>query len=162
LRERYRFTLLAVSVLSLLGHHFTNSAVDLSEKNALEILPHDSNFLALLGVFSRGVHRVLIRGVDSPYLGFVTDSTALAYLASIAESTQSLLRFLSNPLDALALPSLYLYAAVVAAPATSSVLDAMRLMSEEGVSSVAVLNEVGESLLSAISVTDIGKVCSMA
>lgn len=39
---------------------------------------------------------------------------------------------------------------------TDSVLDAMRLMSEQGVSCVVVLQEDG-GLLSAISVTDIGK-----
>jgi CBS domain-containing protein len=38
------------------------------------------------------------------------------------------------------------------------VLDSMKLMSEEGVSSVAVLDDRG-NLLSAVSVTDIGKVC---
>jgi hypothetical protein len=38
------------------------------------------------------------------------------------------------------------------------VLDAMKLMSEEGVSSVAVVDEETSMLLSAVSVTDIGKV----
>jgi len=71
--------------------------------------------------------------------------------------TPSLLRFLSSSLDLLSLPSLYLYTSVVAAPASSTVLDAMRLMSEEGVSSIAVLDEEGGGLLSAVSVTDVGK-----
>jgi len=46
----------------------------------------------------------------------------------------------------------------VATVSTDSVLDAMKLMSEEGVSSVAVLDEETGTLLSAVSVTDIGKV----
>jgi len=46
---------------------------------------------------------------------------------------------------------------VVAVTPASTVLDAMSLMSGEGVSSVAVVEEDGR-LLSAISVTDIGKV----
>jgi CBS domain-containing protein len=67
------------------------------------------------------------------------------------------MRYLSNPLSSLALPSLYLYSAVVAVTSVSSVLDAMTLMSDEGVSTVAVIDE-DQHLLSAISVTDIGKV----
>lgn len=35
----------------------------------------------------------------------------------------------------------------------------MRLMSEEGVSSIAVIDEELGKLLSAVTVTDIGKVC---
>jgi CBS domain-containing protein len=107
---------------------------------------------------SWGAYSVLIKAADGSFLGFVTDAAALSYLASIAETSPSLQHFLTNPLEALTLPSLYLFTSVVAAPATSSVLDAMRLMSEEGVSSIAVLNEEGGSLLSAVSVTDIGKV----
>jgi len=46
----------------------------------------------------------------------------------------------------------------VASTSSRSVLDAMKLMSEEGVSSVAVVEEETGYLLSAVSVTDIGKV----
>lgn len=41
---------------------------------------------------------------------------------------------------------------------SNSVLDAMRMMSDLGVSSVAVLEEEGGALLSAVSVTDISQV----
>jgi hypothetical protein len=37
-----------------LGVH---ASQDLSEKNTLEMLPHDASFLDLLTVFSRGIHR---------------------------------------------------------------------------------------------------------
>jgi predicted transcriptional regulator len=49
--------------------------------------------------------------------------------------------------------------AVVAAMSSASILDAMKLMSEQGVSSIAVLENSG-TLISAVSVTDIGKACS--
>lgn len=62
------------------------------------------------------------------------------------------------PLSSVALPSLYLYAAVVVAKASDQVLDAMRLMSDEGVSSVAVVDDETKGLLSAVSVTDVGRV----
>ena len=47
---------------------------------------------------------------------------------------------------------------MVAVTATSTVLDAMSLMSDEGVSSVAVTVEEDGRLLSAITVTDVTKV----
>ena len=53
---------------------------------------------------------------------------------------------------------MYLYSSVVSVTSGSSTLDAMTLMSDEGVSSVAVIDEEQGRLLSALSVTDIGKV----
>ncbi|OBZ67663.1 Protein SDS23 [Grifola frondosa] len=133
---------------------------DLSEKNPLEILPHDATLVSLLGVFARGTHRVLIQSPppSSEYLGMVSDRRLLAWFTAYAQETPSLLRFLSVPLSSLALPSLYLYMTVVAAKASDSVLDAMKLMSDEGVSSVAVVDDETGNLLSAVSVTDIGKI----
>jgi len=59
------------------------------------------------------------------------------------------LRFISTPLSSLPLPSLNLYSAVVAVNAGDSVLDAMRMMSQLGVSSVAVVEDETGGLLSA-------------
>ena len=149
---------------------------DLSEKNPLEVLPHNATLISLLAVFARGAHRgnflsfrilnsqshhqvVLIQS-SSPesYLGFVSDRRVLSWFTTYAQRTPTLLRFLNNPLSSLALPSLYIYAAVIAASASDTVLQAMQLMSEEGVSSIAVIDEETSNLLSAVSVTDIGKV----
>ena len=87
----------------------------------------------------------------------MTDRGALSWFASQAQRDPTFLRYLSNTLSSLPLPSLYLYSSVVAVTPASTVLDAMSLMSGEGVSSLAVVEEDGR-LLSAISVTDIGKV----
>ena len=92
------------------------------------------------------------------FLGIVSDRSLLEWFTVQAQKTPSLANFLSTPLSFLMLPSLYLYSAVVAAKATDTVLDAMRLMSDYGVSSVAVIQDEGGGLLSAVSVTDIGKV----
>jgi hypothetical protein len=92
------------------------------------------------------------------YLGIVSDRQLLSWFFSFAEKTPSFMQFLSNPLHSLSLPSLNIYSAVVASTSSGSVLDAMKLMSEEGVSSVAVVEEETGNLLSAVSVTDIGKV----
>jgi predicted transcriptional regulator len=88
----------------------------------------------------------------------VSDRQLLSWFSSFAEQMPSFMQFLSNSLHSLSLPSLNIYSSVVAATASKTVLDAMKLMSEEGVSSVAVLDEETGNLLSAVSVTDIGKV----
>jgi len=107
------------------------------------------------------MHREVLIKAPLPkttFLGIVSDRRALAWFASQAQHDQDFMRYLSNPLSSLSLPSLYLYSSVVAVTSTSTALDAMTLMSEEGVSSVAVIDEEKGALLSAISVTDIGKV----
>ena len=103
---------------------------------------------------------VLIRAESpsSEYLGMVSDRSLLEWFTVSAQKTPGLENFLASPLSSQALPSLYLYSSVVALKASDTVLDAMRLMSDYGVSSVAVLEEEGGGLLSAVSVTDIGRV----
>ncbi|KAG6830376.1 hypothetical protein H0H92_001013 [Tricholoma furcatifolium] len=130
-----------------------------SDKNPLEILPHDATVISLLQLFSNGAHRVLIRSVSSDeFDGMVSDRGLLSWFASYAAQTLTLQNYLSNSLRFLSLPSLNIHAAVIGATASSKVLDAMRLMSEEGVSSVAVIDDETGALLSAVSVTDIGKI----
>ncbi|KAI0786311.1 hypothetical protein C8Q75DRAFT_808702 [Abortiporus biennis] len=133
---------------------------NLSEKNPLEILPHNANIISLLSIFARGTHRSIIRAPppSTEYLGMVSDRGLLAWFNAFAQRTSSLHSFLSNSLSSLSLPSMYLYSSVVAAKASDTVLDAMNLMSDEGVSSVAVVEEATGRLLSAVSVTDIGKI----
>lgn len=148
----------AVSVSGIFFEHYSTLIFpDLSEKNPLETLPDSASVISLLELFSRGAHRVLIRASDSssgPFLGIVSDRRLLSWFASYSPTTS----FLETPLHSLSLPSLHLFSAVVTATSTSSVLDAMRLMSEEGVSSVAVLDDDSGALLSAVSVTDIGRI----
>ncbi|TFY78696.1 hypothetical protein EWM64_g5315 [Hericium alpestre] len=181
-----------------------------SKKNPLAEVEHDASVIALLGIFSSGKHRVLIKSPTrelggSRYLGMVSDRSLLTYFSNFAHqgsspssptpsspsllstspsllstspsllstspalsstsplsplpsSASSFLRYLSNPLSSLPLPSLNLYWEVVAVKASDSVLDAMRRMSELGVSSVAVVEEESGTLLSAVSVTDIGQI----
>lgn len=88
----------------------------------------------------------------------ISDRRLLSWFSSYASQSSSFQSYLSNPLHSLNLPSLNLDDAVIAATSKSTVLDAMKLMSEEGVSSIGVVDEETERLLSAISVTDIGKV----
>jgi len=88
----------------------------------------------------------------------VSDRGVLSWFSAHAKETPALQKFLSNPLHKLPLLSLNLYSSVIAATSISTVLDAMKLMSEQGVSSIAVLDDEIGTLLSAVSVRDIGKV----
>ena len=110
-------------------------------------------------------------GSSESHLGMTSDRRLLAYFSAFGRSSSgavpplpsiqpssSFLRYVSNPLSLLPLPSLNLHSEVVAVHSSNTVLDAMGKMSDLGVSSVAVLEEEGGSLLSAISVTDIGQV----
>ncbi|KIJ15960.1 hypothetical protein PAXINDRAFT_162950 [Paxillus involutus ATCC 200175] len=133
---------------------------NLSEKNFLEVLPYEANVISLLSVFARGTHRVLIRSPSpsATYLGMVSDMRLLSWFSTYAERTPEFQSYLANSLHALSLPSLHMYSSVIATSSTAQVIDAMRLMSEQGVSSVAVIDEALGTLLSAVSVTDIGKI----
>ncbi|KAG5732354.1 Protein SDS23 [Termitomyces sp. T112] len=141
------------------GHVPVRLVSNYSDKNPLEILPNNATVISLLRLFSRGVHRALILSAScGDFDGYVSDRGLLAWFASYAAKTPSLQSYLSNPLHSLSLPSLNIYAAVIGTTSSSKVLDAMRLMSEEGVSSVAVVDDETGALLSAVSVTDIGKI----
>ena len=87
-----------------------------------------------------------------------SDMGLLSWFSAYAERTPAFQSYLINSLYALTLPSLHMYSSVVATSSTAQVLDVMRLMSEQGVSSVAVIDEDSGTLLSAVSVTDVGKV----
>lgn len=117
-------------------------------------------FRSLDSTYNITLSKVLIRSTADPkeYLGIVSDRQLLSWFAAYAKETPSFHQYSSKPLNSFALPSLNLHSAVVSATSNASVLDAMRLMSEDGVSSVAVLDDDTGRLLSAVSVTDIGRV----
>lgn len=169
--------LVSSEYLYTLSFPISGSAIDLSEKNFLEILPYEATIVSLLAIFARGTHRgrrsinqrlesmlnadTVLVSSPSPcdtYLGMVSDMALLSWFSAYAEQTPAFRSHLSNSLYALTLPSLHMYSSVIAASSTAQVLDVMRLMSEQGVSSVAVIDEELGTLLSAVSVTDVGKV----
>lgn len=156
------------------GHVPVQLVSNLSEKNPLVELAHDASVVTLLAIFSSGAHRVLVKspaGSSESHLGMISDLRLLAFFSAFARSSSgaavpplpeiqpssTFLHYVSNPLGTLPLPSLNLHFEVVAVHSRKSVLDAMQMMSDLGVSSVAVLEEESGNLLSAISVTDIGQ-----
>ncbi|KAF9482286.1 hypothetical protein BDN70DRAFT_904772 [Pholiota conissans] len=132
---------------------------NLSEKNPIEVLPQTANLVSLLEVFSRGTHRAIIQSSTNPqeFVGLVSDRRLLSWFDGYSRETPSFKKYLSNPIQSHSLPSISLNAAVIAAESSATILDAMKLMSEGGVSSIAVVEENRGTLLSAVSVTDIGK-----
>ncbi|KAF8148494.1 hypothetical protein BJ912DRAFT_1036639 [Pholiota molesta] len=132
---------------------------NLSDKNPIEVLPHNATIISLLEVFARGAHRAIIQSSVNPqeFVGMVSDRRLLSWFDSYSRETLSFKKYLSNPIQSLSLPSINLNAAVIAAESSATILDAMKLMSEGGVSSIAVVEENHGTLLSAVSVTDIGK-----
>jgi len=133
---------------------------NLSEKNFLEVVPYEATIVSLLAVFARGTHRVLVRSPSpfNTYLGMVSDMGLLSWFSAYAERTSTFQSYLASSLHSLTLPALHMYTSVVATSSTSQVLDVMRLMSEQGVSSVAVVDENSGTLLSTVTVTDVGKI----
>ncbi|KAG9313501.1 hypothetical protein JVU11DRAFT_5827 [Chiua virens] len=133
---------------------------NLSEKNFLEVIPYEATIISLLGIFARGTHRVLIASPppSNKYLGMVSDMGLLDWFSAYAKRTSAFQTYLTNSLCVLTLPSLHVYSSVIVASSAAQVLDVMRLMSEQGVSSVAVIDEESGTLLSAVSVTDVGKI----
>jgi len=140
---------------------------DLVAQCIIDLGPHNlfkrSSQRFVLPVFrpyQSNICTALIRSPDNPdeFIGIVSDRSILAWFDSYGRATPSFKKYLSNPIQSLSLPSLNLNAAVISASSSAPVLDAMKLMSEEGVSSIAVVDEHSGNLLSAVSVTDIGKV----
>ncbi|KAG8691904.1 cell separation during budding [Ceratobasidium sp. 423] len=133
-------------------------ACNLSEKNPLVMLRNDTSLTTLLEIFSRGTHRVLVEGPEQQVKGIITDSALVKYLASNHDKITSpiISRVVSTSLLDLGVIT---PPPIVSASPDSTVLDAMILMSREGVSSIAVLDpgpDVGV-LISAVTVTDIGQ-----
>ncbi|KAF8524264.1 hypothetical protein BU17DRAFT_84861 [Hysterangium stoloniferum] len=124
----------------------------LSEKNPLVILPSNATVLSLLELFSRGTHRAII-GDFKGDVTMVSDMDLLEWLVNHAPKIASLVSALEQPLSALGIGSRN----VVSCLSTELVLDAMKVMSEQGLSTVAVVDDETGNLLSAISVTDIAR-----
>ncbi|KAH7099682.1 hypothetical protein BKA62DRAFT_283016 [Auriculariales sp. MPI-PUGE-AT-0066] len=136
------------------GHVPVRLVINLSEKNPLVIVPRSAELLALLGVFSRGTHQVIVEDDDQTLLGIVSDMRLVTWFMTSASTHPGLASVLISPLSAL--PGIGMQHAVVSASTEDTLLDAMRLLSEQGVSSIAVVDPAG-MLLSAVSVRDIGR-----
>ena len=154
--------------------------VDLSDKNPLTILGPDFTLVDLLAVFSHGSHRVIIQD-NSPsgdsesqrrIRGTISDRRTLSWFLEGRAGTYKCndsdpaagetSTIIENDLRPLLLSSLLdlsiITSEVVSFPSNAAVLDAMVAMSSQGLSSLPIVDALSNSLISVISVTDIGKV----
>ncbi|KAJ3554529.1 hypothetical protein NP233_g12404 [Leucocoprinus birnbaumii] len=157
---------------------------DFSDKNPYFSLPQDADLISVLELFARGAHRVFIENTDpqaetavssANIVGMISDKHLLSFFASYitsssplsptpnipsttSTSSPPLQRFTSRALLEVSYSLLDIHRVVVAASSVATVMDAMRLMSEEGVSSVAVVDEENGMVIGGVSVTDIGRV----
>ena len=90
-------------------------------------------------------------------VGMISDKRLLSFFSSLSSSA-AFQRFTSKPLYEFSYTPLNLRRAVVAANSVATVIDAMRMMSEEGVSSIAVVDEESGMVIGGVSVTDVGRV----
>ncbi|KAG8849122.1 cell separation during budding [Tulasnella sp. 330] len=135
-------------------------ACDLSQKNPLVTLPPTARLISLLSVFSRGTHRILIVDeVTGEAQGLIEDRQLVRWFIDHASEQALVLSTLATPLSELTfLPYIAYPHPVISASSDDTILDAMRLMSTEGVNSIAVTDPGTGNLHSAVTVTDIGKI----
>ncbi|KXN83058.1 Protein SDS23, partial [Leucoagaricus sp. SymC.cos] len=112
-----------------------------SDKNPYIVLPQDANLISVLEAFARGAHRVFVQNNTSTLTGMISDKRLLSWFASTSSTTKPIEQIISKPLFDITYPLLNIHRTVVAASSVATVMDGMRLMSEEGVSSVAVVDE---------------------
>lgn len=107
---------------------------------------------------SLGTHRILLLpptpSSTQPFAGLLSDRHLLRHIHNSTSQHLGSSSILSHTLAQLKLGS----HDVVKMADSRTVLDAMRVMSEEGVSSLAVVDEMTGGLVGAVSVVDIGKV----
>ncbi|GJJ14957.1 hypothetical protein Clacol_009227 [Clathrus columnatus] len=123
---------------------------DLSEKNPLIMISQLDSVTTLLSRFSKGAHRVVVRESSS----VISDMNLLEWLVGQAHQIEVLGQVLEQPVSTLKLGS----ERVVSCFSTETVLDAMKTMSEQGLSSVAVIDMGTGDLLSTVTVTDITRI----
>ncbi|KAF8306031.1 hypothetical protein DL93DRAFT_2172286 [Clavulina sp. PMI_390] len=128
-------------------------ACNLSEKNSIVWVASTDSIAALLRIFAKGNHRVLVKDEDGGFQGVISDRHLVRWLSENPVIYPEVETTLVHPLDQL---DIGISKHVVSLPSEASVLDAMKLMHEHGVSSIAVIDAEG-LLLSAVSVTDIGR-----
>ncbi|KAG8887534.1 cell separation during budding [Tulasnella sp. 332] len=130
------------------------------QKNPLVTLPPTARLISLLSVFSRGTHRILIVDeVTGEAQGLIEDRQLVRWFIDHASEQALVLSTLATPLSELTfLPYIAYPHPVISASSDDTILDAMRLMSTEGVNSIAVTDPGTGNLHSAVTVTDIGKI----
>ncbi|KAI9248573.1 hypothetical protein BDA99DRAFT_446229 [Phascolomyces articulosus] len=125
-------------------------ASDLSQKNPFYSILPESTLLSAIEEFACGTHRVCVLDPNGGIQGILSQSTVVEYLYNNRKQFPSIEKLYGQTLRQLGLGE----TEVISAGSDARVLDALSLMSKNGVSSVAVVGSNGVALGN-ISMTDI-------
>ncbi|RKP09263.1 hypothetical protein THASP1DRAFT_14491 [Thamnocephalis sphaerospora] len=125
-------------------------ASDLSRNNPFYSVMAESSLLQALEIFAQGTHRVAVMNQDGSMKGILSQSTVARYVCEQYGNYPSLDAIMKRSLADLNLTG----GSVIVVDGGDQVLEALSLMSQHGVSSVAVIDASGR-ILGNISLTDI-------
>lgn len=115
--------------------------LDISGKNPYHAVPISSSLRTVLPLFASGLHKVALTSTSTPTEPprVITDLSVIEHLASLPASDQPLIfqSPITSPSTAFPLHPL------ISLPGTASVLDAMQVMSINGLSALGVLSGAG-------------------
>ncbi|KNC99394.1 uncharacterized protein SPPG_05637 [Spizellomyces punctatus DAOM BR117] len=123
-------------------------AADISHKNPFYSVMEETPLLQVADLFSKGIHRVAVR--DGELRGIISQSTVIQYLYNNLKLFPDVQQIFAKPLRELGLGS----KSVVAVDAQTTVLEALKIMAKNDVSSLAVLNDSG-GIVANLSMSDI-------
>ncbi|CAM0137986.1 cell separation during budding [Umbelopsis sp. WA50703] len=125
-------------------------ASDLSRKNPFYSILSETTLLSVVEEFACGTHRVAVTKPDGDIQGMLSQSMVVDFLFKNVHTFSDLESLMNRTLRELGLG----HNSVLSVNADSPVLDALTLMSKFGVSSLAVVGQMGV-LLGNISITDV-------
>ncbi|KAI9478297.1 MAG: hypothetical protein EXX96DRAFT_570319 [Benjaminiella poitrasii] len=125
-------------------------ASDLSRKNPFYSVLKEATLLSAVEVFACGTHRVSVLNSEGDIAGILSQSTVVRYLFDNRKQFPEIDEILDKTIRQLNLGD----EPVISVSASSNVLEALSLMSRNGISSVAVLRG-GKYVIGNISLTDV-------
>jgi predicted transcriptional regulator len=157
--KRKSITSSSENALGSMAQIQTQQVVDLCKKNPLYSIPKNASMLHAMEFFARGIHRLLIaedplqnpKG-DGVFVGVISQSDAVRYLHAILKQTTDpvLLDMKKKSLRDTDVGA----DSVVQIQASKSVLEALQLMNDSKVSSIALLGDCNE-IQGTLSTTDV-------
>ncbi|KAJ3182626.1 cell separation during budding [Geranomyces variabilis] len=124
-------------------------AADISQRNPFYSVIEQTHLLQVAALFSSTIHRVAVMN-DAGLRGIISQSTVIQYLYKNIEKFPDVQSVFAKSIKELGLGT----KSVIAVDGTTSVLDALKLMSKNDVSSLAVLSVTG-GIIANLSMSDI-------
>lgn len=125
-------------------------AADLSHKNPFYSVFEETTLLQAVETFAQGTHRVAVVSQNNELKGILSQSTIVSFLYKNIKSFPKLEALMQKPLSDFGLGN----QSILSISADSRVLDALSMLAERKISSLAVVNATG-GLVGNISLTDV-------